>query len=224
MYVKTFYLRAKTCLTLLLVALCSLPSFADVTLDQLEFTLNNDGTGYTVRKKEGATLEGALTIPEIYNGLPITEIGISAFYGCKKITEIVIPNSVTSIGNGAFDSCSSLSKINIPNSVTSIGDWAFGVCTSLSEINIPNSVTTIGSHAFRSCSSLSKINIPNSSRCDQTLQLLRYVLRITGFKAGKINFRFTHNFKYSFPLVSYTIISKTSPEKKHNLSFDSRNT
>ena len=162
MYVKTFYLRAKTCLTLLLVALCSLPSFADVTLDQLEFTLNNDGTGYTVRKKEGATLEGALTIPEIYNGLPITEIGISAFYGCKKITEIVIPNSVTSIGNGAFDSCSSLSKINIPNSVTSIGDWAFGVCTSLSEINIPNSVTTIGSHAFRSCSSLSKINIPNS--------------------------------------------------------------
>lgn len=162
MYIKTFYLRTKTYLTLLLVALCSLPSFADVTLDQLEFTLNNDGTGYTVRKKEGATLEGALTIPEIYNGLPVTEIGSYAFSDCKKINKIHIPNSLTSIGEWAFYNCSSLSEINIPNSVTSLREYTFNGCSSLSKINIPSSVTSIGNGTFNYCNSLSEINIPNS--------------------------------------------------------------
>ena len=89
-------------------------------------------------------------------------IGNMAFYGCRSLTNINIPNSVTTIGDGAFRDCASLTNINIPNGVTTIENWAFGGCASLTNINIPNSVTTIGWRAFFCCKSLTNINIPNS--------------------------------------------------------------
>ena len=89
-------------------------------------------------------------------------IGDVAFWGCKSLTNINIPNSVTTIGKDAFAFCNSLTSINIPNSVTTIGEEAFWDCKSLVNINIPNSVTTIGKYAFVGCDSLTSINIPNS--------------------------------------------------------------
>ena len=51
-------------------------------------------------------------------------IGNEAFYFCRSLTNINIPNSVTNIGDSAFEKCESLTSINIPNSVTNIGDSA----------------------------------------------------------------------------------------------------
>ena len=92
----------------------------------------------------------------------ITRIGCCAFRYCTNLTSITIPNSVTSIGKWAFYDCHSLTSITIPNSVTSIGDGAFEFCTSLTSITIPNSVTAIGDNAFYGCRSLTSITIPNS--------------------------------------------------------------
>ena len=89
-------------------------------------------------------------------------IGDVAFWGCKSLTNINIPNSDTTIGDRAFVWCESLTNINIPNSVKTIGEQFFGGCKSLTNINIPNSVTTIGDSAFAYCDSLTSINIPNS--------------------------------------------------------------
>ena len=49
-------------------------------------------------------------------------IAESAFYGCKSLTSVTIPNSVTSIGKEAFWGCTSLTSVTIPNSVTSIDE------------------------------------------------------------------------------------------------------
>lgn len=89
-------------------------------------------------------------------------IGNEAFYFCRSLTNINIPNSVTNIGDSAFEKCESLTSINIPNSVTNIGDRAFSECRSLTNIKIPKSVTNIGDSAFKGCKSLTKIIIPRS--------------------------------------------------------------
>ncbi|MBR6751096.1 MAG: leucine-rich repeat domain-containing protein, partial [Clostridia bacterium] len=61
----------------------------------------------------------------------VTSIGDQAFYECRSLTSIEIPNSVTSIGSSAFYYCDSLTSIVIPSSVTSIGSEAFCYCDSL---------------------------------------------------------------------------------------------
>ncbi len=127
----------------------------------LEYTLNEDGLGYTVIGI-GDCVDTNIVIPSTYDGKPVTSIGDRAFFICRNLTSIEIPNSVTSIGNYAFYYCNSLTSIEIPNSVTSIGNYAFRDCYSLTCIEIPNSVTSIGDYAFGYCTNLTSIEIPSS--------------------------------------------------------------
>ena len=92
----------------------------------------------------------------------VTSIGEKAFYNCRKLTSVTIPNSVTSIGKSAFYRCSGLTSVTIPNSVTIIRDWAFYDCECLRFITIPSAVTSIGEWAFYFCISLTSVTIPNS--------------------------------------------------------------
>ena len=119
-------------------------------------------------------------------------IGDRAFFLCKSLTSINIPNSVTNIGNDAFYICESLTKIIIPSSVVNMNGNPFRgwngnlhneskafiyehqvlfskdkttlIAYRSKDTNyiIPNGVTNIGDHAFYWCLSLTKINIPNS--------------------------------------------------------------
>ena len=94
------------------------------------------------------------------NGLEI--IGDSAFFGCKGLVDITLPNSVISIGEKAFRDCTRLTNITIPTSVTSIGEEAFGFCVWLKSVIIPDSVTKIERKTFYSCPKLTDITIPDS--------------------------------------------------------------
>ena len=99
----------------------------------------------------------SITIPD-----DVESIGDRAFYYCSKMTGITIPNGVTSIGSSAFYNCTGLTSITIPDSVTSVGDFAFSGCTGLTSITIGNSVTSIGDYAFYKCNKLTSITIPDS--------------------------------------------------------------
>jgi uncharacterized protein YwqG len=102
-----------------------------------------------------------LVIPESYNGLPVTEIGESAFSWCEELTEIELPPLLTSIEKRAFYDCKNLVKINIPPLVTNIGREAFTRCESLKEIKLPPLITSIGEGAFLGCP-LESIELPPS--------------------------------------------------------------
>lgn len=66
----------------------------------------------------------------------LESIGNKAFYGCKAMTSIIIPENLSSIGSYAFYACSGLKSINIPNSVTTIDNYAFADCSSLTAVYI----------------------------------------------------------------------------------------
>ncbi len=113
-------------------------------------------------------------------GSSVITIGNYAFSGCRKLTNITIPDNVSTIGSYAFQYCDSLANVImgtsvsyigsfafencygllsvvIPDNVTDIGNWAFGGCTNLARVTIGNGVTTIGSYAFYWCSTLTVV-------------------------------------------------------------------
>ncbi|MCI5744897.1 MAG: leucine-rich repeat domain-containing protein, partial [Erysipelotrichaceae bacterium] len=129
--------------------------------DGLTFALLKNGT-YSINGYNGT--ESKVIIPNIYQGLFVTNIGVNAFKNNVNIASVTIPNSITSIGNSAFSGCVNLMNVSFESNsrLSSIGNSAFSGCSSLASITIPNSVTSIGSSAFAQCSSLASITIPNS--------------------------------------------------------------
>ncbi len=87
-----------------------------------------------------------------------------AFYQCKSLEEINIPDGVTEICERTFSGCNFKSMI-IPDSVQAIRDAAFSSCIKLEKINIPQGVPEITAYAFSHCKALKEIDLPDSVKC-----------------------------------------------------------
>lgn len=79
---------------------------------------------------------GKLIVPAEINGHRVVAFGPLAFYGCKDMTEIVLPETLDRIDARSFMHCSSLKSIALPPSVRSIGLWAFNHCSSLEKVDL----------------------------------------------------------------------------------------
>ncbi len=145
---------------------CGMTGWAQttVTLDEVTYTLSDDGTCAVTDCETSKSGEFVIPASIAHDGseYAVTSIGYSAFSNCSGLTSVEIPRSVTSIGDYAFEICSGLTSVEIPGSLTEIGSWAFYGCTGLISIEIPSSVASIGSAAFRYCTGLISIEIPSS--------------------------------------------------------------
>jgi hypothetical protein len=125
----------KTCFKALLLLL-ALPIAVQAQFTSMVWEGTIAITGYTGPG-------GAVTIPSTINGVPVTDIWLSAFLYCTSLTSVTIPNSVIGIEDGAFAWCNSLTTITIPNSVSYIGDYAFEHCSSLTNISLFRNVPAV---------------------------------------------------------------------------------
>jgi len=119
--------------------------------------ITNDGTimitGYT-----GA--EGSMTIPERINGLQVTSITNTAFFGCWLLTKVTVPASVTNIGWFPFGQCSNLAEVSLPDNLITLSTGMFSGCASLTNFTLPRSVTSIAAAAFEYCANLTTVTLP----------------------------------------------------------------
>jgi hypothetical protein len=101
---------------------------------------------------------GTITIPTSVTvndtSYSVVRIGDFAFYQCRELTQVIIPNTVKTIGQAAFNDCMFLTKVDIPNSVKSIGQNCFGSCSSLTSFVLNDSITKIEDHTFMGCYSM----------------------------------------------------------------------
>ena len=154
----------------------------------LEFELNADGNSYSV-VGIGTCTDTEIVIPSTHEGKPVTRIGNGAFQDESAIKSIVIPEGVKIIDEAAFWGCKRLEKINIPNSITRIGPDVFNNCTALkynkykngeylgnsnnsylvlcdvidikaSKFEIHAETRLIGDEAFGLCASLTSLTLP----------------------------------------------------------------
>ena len=88
----------------------------------------------------------------------VTKIQDQAFYFCRNLKTVILPDSVTYIGESAFAPHSgggvdnSILELNkLPESLKEIGSNAFYKCPYVNITSLPKSLITIGDSAFRDC-------------------------------------------------------------------------
>ena len=136
----------------------------DGKYDKLTITGYGPMTDYLNGSDSPFSNKDDLTSIEFVNEAPqgavgnvgIESIGKYAFYNCKGITSISIPDTVKTIGPYSFNECKNLETVTLPSNgkLSSIGDCAFGNCTKLCDesgnvkVSVPSFVTSIGVSAF----------------------------------------------------------------------------
>ena len=125
-------------------------------LNEAEVTRSPDSLGF---------YKGYLSIPEtfFYKDKKYYVVGVDehAFWDCKELYWVKIPNMVTYLENGAFSGCENLTSVEIPSSITHLPDDVFQGC-GFSSFVIPNWITSIEGNAFSSCDKLVSVTIPES--------------------------------------------------------------
>ena len=134
----------------------------DVTdyTSMLTFTALDDGTLSVSVKSDYQNRVEKIVIPSTYDGRKVTVIAEKAFYKCKYLKYVTIPNTVTQIGSRAFLG-TDLTYLNMGDGVTSIGENAFWGCSSLRTFDLSKSLKSIGNGAFEGCHSIESIVLPD---------------------------------------------------------------
>lgn len=99
--------------------------------------------------KGKALIPKTITINNV--SYPITLVEKRAFYQCKDIKSINIPEGVTKIEESAFEECTNLTAAQLYNGLLEIEANAFKSCENLEFIQLPNSLTALGEYAFANC-------------------------------------------------------------------------
>ncbi len=114
------------------------------SLENVNSILNGDNSykelfqqivGGTVSKLIASDLEG------------LTEIRSYAFYNCKTLKSVELPESVEAIGVFAFYGCSNLENFTFTSKLNTIGNNAFENCLKFTNVDLTN-VNNVGSFAF----------------------------------------------------------------------------
>lgn len=80
------------------------------------------------------------------------------------VKKLIIKEGVTSVGSYAFWNCKELKSVQLPNSIKKIEELAFAGCSSLKSITIPKNVKKIELDSFRVCPKLKSINVSKANK------------------------------------------------------------
>jgi hypothetical protein len=167
-------------------ALANCPSLSAITVDGGN-SFYSSAAGVLFDKSQTTLIQfpggkgGAYAMPD-----NVTNISGAVFFGCSKLTSVVIGTNITSIPDVLFEYCANLTSVTIPNRVTSIGIFAFLGCSSLTSLTIPSNVTNIGNQAFSYCTSLTGLyftgNAPANVGMDIFGSTVYYLPGTTGWE------------------------------------------
>lgn len=105
----------------------------------------------------------AFSVPAYVDDYAVSGMSAQAFYGCRSITSVTLPETFRTISAEAFYKCATLQSISIPEGVTAIGENAFCGCTSLTSVVIPASMDSIASQAFYNCTGMTSLTVRSAA-------------------------------------------------------------
>lgn len=141
-----------------------------------------DGKTYKTVEIADSAFSGYTALKSVQFPSSLRRIGEKAFFECKSLAIVSIPegvatierycfkgaglqnlklpNTLKTIGHAAFAQCKMLLDVEIPEGVISLELDAFGDCHSLKTVKLPSTLKAINRGVFWSCNSLEEIRIP----------------------------------------------------------------
>lgn len=148
---------------------------AESVVNGLRYFYSTGGTTATVIQDDSYQSLTEVTIPatvgigsKTYN---VTAIGNEAFFDCRNLATVVLPEGLIAIGNNAFNNIS-VSEIILPSTLKTISAGAFQNCWNVTTLVVPNGVETIGDYAFSYMYGLTRLELPASLK-----RVGKYVIR-----------------------------------------------
>ena len=165
------------CVLALFMMASVLPALAaDFEVDGICYNVINENE-VEVTSSDSVKYAGEVFIPAtvVNEGTTyhVTRIGNRAFYSCKELTVVDIPEGVISIGENAFAYSSKLENVELPNSLVSIEKYGFYGCTSFTTFHVPRNLAHFGDRALIGCS---KIRVFSCSSLSQHFKAVDGVL------------------------------------------------
>ena len=126
---------------------CSALKSIEVDANNSEYSSEN---GVLFNKKKDAIVAYPMGKEDTSYVVPdgVLEIGMAAFQGCSKLTNVKLPDGVEIIDDFAFAFCYGLESIIVPDSVRYLGDAAFLFCIKLENVTLGSGIAYIGNTAF----------------------------------------------------------------------------
>ncbi|QZY53126.1 leucine-rich repeat protein [Leucobacter tenebrionis] len=90
-------------------------------------------------------------VQTVFFSAPMREIAAEAFFQCRSVENLVLPDSIQEIGREAFADCIALKTVRIPVGVRKVPAGAFRGCASLTRVVFHSGVTEIAPDAFEGC-------------------------------------------------------------------------
>jgi len=101
-----------------------------------------------------------LEIPEKIDGKEVVCVRENAFYKCRSLEKIVLPDTVSFVGHHAFYECTSLKEVYFSDNVYSLDEGCFSGCISLEKVDFPDNLKQIEEYVFFNCRSLKEVKLP----------------------------------------------------------------
>jgi len=141
-----------------------IPNIIPCTIDNLNYLLDTRDKTATLAS-QSTDLSGNIIIPSsvIYDGIlyAVDSLAEYAFFECRDITGISLPNTITQLSRDCFYGCRSLTSIHLSDNITSIGSYCFSF-TGIKSIVLPSSITCLEENAFYSCTKLESVELPST--------------------------------------------------------------
>lgn len=115
----------------------------------------------------------------------ITEIMGYAFYDCRKLERVILPNGVVSIAGSAFADCRAMTHIELPAGLKRLGVRTFQTCSKLTYLVFKEGFESTTNYSIQGCGNLEIVDFPsttislNSNSITSCTALKKIIVRAT---------------------------------------------
>ena len=142
-------------------ATCCVMGWKDQTNLYLRDKIVIKGKEYTTTEIADGVFKGREEIESVFFPKGLRRIGAEAFFGCKSLLNVTLPEGFTELGHACFKG-SGVKNVSFPKSLKSIGHASFAECNNMTGLVIPEGVETLEMDAFACCANLVNVRLPST--------------------------------------------------------------